>query len=57
MCFLYLLSLYVARVEKYLGTLSPEEMYSVYTTSRRAQNYFHFTVMSSLPGFQELTSR
>ena len=50
-------SLYQARVGQYLGTLTTEDMLEVFTVSRKAQNYFHYTAMRSVPGFNELTTR
>ena len=50
-------SLYQARVGQYLGTLTMEDMLEVFTVSRKAQNFFHYTAMRSVPGFNELTTR
>ena len=52
-----MLSLYQARVGQYLGTLTREDRLEVFATSRKAQNYFHYTAMRSVPGFNELTTR
>ena len=50
-------SLYQARVGQFLGTLSMEDMLDVFETSRKAQNFFHYTAMTSMVGFNELTTR
>ena len=50
-------SLYQARVGQYLGTLTMEDMLEVFSISRKAQNFFHYTAMRSVPGFNELTTR
>ena len=50
-------SLYQARVGLYLGTLTMEDMLEVFSISRKAQNFFHYTAMRSVPGFNELTTR
>ena len=34
-----------------------DEMMAVFSISRKAQNFWHYTTMSSMPGFHELTSR
>ena len=50
-------SLFQARVGNFLGTLRLDEMMAIFSISRKAQNYWHYTTMCMMPGFDELTSR
>ena len=50
-------SLYEARVGQYLGTLTMEDMLEVFNMSRKVQHFFHYNAMSSMIGFNELTTR
>ena len=49
--------LFEARVKNYFGQLSVEGMMMIVAAGRKAQNYYHFLTMSSLPFFQELSER
>ena len=50
-------SLFQARVDLHQGTLCTESIWDFFDTSRRAQNRYHFEVMSSMPDFNNLTTR
>ena len=50
-------SLFYARVSSYLGTLQMRDMLALFSISRKAQNYWHYTTMCSMPGFNNLTTR
>ena len=50
-------SLFEVRVRGYIGTITMEEMLAVFSISRKAQNFWHYRTMCSMPGFDELTSR
>ena len=49
--------MYEARVGQYLGTLTMEDMLEVFNMSRKVQHFFHYNAMSSMIGFNELTTR
>ena len=49
--------LFEARVKNYFGQLSHEGMLMVVASGRKAQNYYHYLTMSSLPFFQDLSER
>ena len=49
--------LFEARVKNYFGQLSVEGMMMIVAAGRKAQNYYHYLTMSSLPFFQELSER
>ena len=34
-----------------------DDMFTLFTAGRRAENFFHYNAMRSLPGFEELTIR
>ena len=50
-------SLFEIRVRSFTKTISMEEMLSVFSISRRAQNFWHYRTMCSMPGFDELSNR
>ena len=49
--------LFEARVKNYFGQLSFEGMMMIVAAGRKAQNYYHYLTMSSLPFFTELLER
>lgn len=51
------ISLYQARIGIFLGTLSMEDMCSVFAISKKSQNYYHYRTMCSMPFFKDLTTR
>ena len=50
-------SLYQARIGNYMGTLSMEDMFKLFTLSRKATNFVHYNKMLNVPFFTELTTR
>ena len=50
-------SLYQARIGNFMGILSMEDMFKLFTLSRKATNFVHYNKMLNVPFFTELTTR
>ena len=50
-------SLWEARLGLHMGTLNHDEMLKIFTLSRKAQSFYHYKTMFSMPYFNELTTR
>ena len=49
--------LFEARVQNYFGQLSHEGMLMIVASGRKAQNYYHYLTMISLPFFEDLSEK
>ena len=49
--------LYEARIQNYLGQMSHRGMLMIVAAGRKAQNYYHYLTMKSLPYFEDLSDR
>ena len=49
--------LFEARVQNYFGQLSHDGMLMIVASGRKAQNYYHYLTMISLPFFEELSEK
>ena len=50
-------SLLQARVGAFMGTMSMDDLLRVFGLSRKAQNFYHFRTICSMPFFDQLTNR
>ena len=50
-------SLWQARIGLFMGTITSDEMLKIFTLSRKAQSFYHYKTMFSMPFFTELTTR
>ena len=46
-----------ARVGAYMGTMRMEDVLNIFGLTRKAQNFYHYKTMCSMPFFNELTTR